>query len=239
MRTITKRLAFLLALLFLLLPPGTAWANAAEPPSITIITKSPPDDLGLTLFIGERPLETRRVDKTPETYYSFYYAGMHAEGDYVLQIERGDTTQLIPIEKPPGHYNNIYTLDVETGSLQEGRSLLRDAKYIALRVLLTLLLEALVFYLFGFRTRRSWIWFFSINLITQGLLNAYLTSRSLLGGYIILALVFGELLVFLAECISFLALVREKRKCIIVLYVILANTLSLFAGGWLISNLPI
>jgi hypothetical protein len=110
---------------------------------------------------------------------------------------------------------------------------------VSLRIALTLLIEGIVFWLFGFRNKRSWIVFLAINLITQGALNIWLNGFLPLGSYLVVSLVFGEILVFIAEIIVFLALVKEHRHRRTLLYVSTANFLSLFAGGYIITVLPI
>ena len=236
----TRHLALLLATLLLLFAAAPAClANAAEPPSITIITQNPPEDLELTLTIGDQTLETRTVDKVLETYYSFYYVGMHTKGDYRITMTLGEEKSMLLLDTPPQRYNNIYTLDWEKGTLKSGKAPLRDVKMVSIRVLATLLIEAFVFLLFGFREYRSWTLFVFINLITQGALNVFLNRQSLLGGYIIFGLIFGEIFVYLAETGAFLRLVKEKSRLRTVLYVLVANTASLLAGIWLIGRLPL
>jgi hypothetical protein len=110
---------------------------------------------------------------------------------------------------------------------------------VSLRIILTLIIEAIVFWLFGFRNKRSWIVFLIINLITQGALNIWLNGAAPLVSYLIFTLIFGEMLVFIAEIIVFLVLIKEHRPMRTLLFVITANFLSLFAGGYIITVLPI
>ena len=96
-----------------------------------------------------------------------------------------------------------------------------------------------MFYLFGYRRKESWLIFLIINLLTQGVLNIWLNgSFTPLDSYIIFSLVFGEILVLIIEMIAFLILVKEHHRLRIALYVIIANLLSLIAGGYLITVLP-
>ena len=85
----------------------------------------------------------------------------------------------------------------------------------------------------------SWIMFLLINLLTQGALNIWLDGFNPLDGYLIAVLIFGEFLVFIVEIAAFLLLVKEHRGLRTVLYVLLANLLSLIVGGYVITILPI
>jgi hypothetical protein len=59
-----------------------------------------------------------------------------------------------------------------------------------------------------------------------------------LQGYIIFGLVFAEIFIIIFELIAFLAAIKEYRWRT-VFHVIIANLLSLFAGGYIITVLPI
>jgi hypothetical protein len=115
----------------------------------------------------------------------------------------------------------------------------RSILLVSMRIILTLAIEAIIFRLFGFRNKKSWIAFLIINLITQGALNIWLNGFAPLASYLVFTLIFGEILVFIAEIIAFSALIKEHRRWRILLYVITANLLSLFAGGYMITVLPI
>lgn len=121
----------------------------------------------------------------------------------------------------------------------EGKQLSRSVVLVTLRIVLTLTIEAFVFYLLGYRHKKSWIAFLIINIITQGALNIWLNSFTPIGSYIILSLIFGEVFVFIIEIIGFLIFVKEHRWIRTLLYVLTANFISLIAGGYMITTLPI
>ena len=82
--------------------------------------------------------------------------------------------------------------------------------------------------------------FFAINLVTQGVLNIWLNGgNAFLAPYLVLALFIGEAFVFGAEMIAFPMLLKEHNKGRIITYVFIANALSLVAGGYIISVLPV
>ena len=140
-------------------------------------------------------------------------------------------------------YNNVYTLDLDSRTLTVGELPSRNIMLVTVRVLLTLLLEGLVFFLFGYRQKISWIIFLAVNLITQGALFICLNSLSstpLTGVfYIIMVMIFAEILIFVIEMIVFLVFIKEHRRLRTAGYVLTANLLSLFLGGYLITALPL
>jgi hypothetical protein len=184
-------------------------------------------------------IESRKNEKMLETTFSFH--SYHFEKDEIYQflvVSNGETI-VVPIDTPLNGYNNLYTLDLKTHTLTQGRAPYKNILYIALRVIFTLIIEGIIFFAFGFREKRSWVIFLALNLITQGALNIWLNSMFPSNGYIIFALVIGEFFVFLAELIGFTALVQEQKRLKTAAYVILANLFSLVAGGYLITLLPL
>lgn len=114
-----------------------------------------------------------------------------------------------------------------------------------LYVLLTLLLEGLIFYLFGFRKKISWVAFVFINLITQALLHIWIDSPNLFDSIrfsqdeLIFCLISGEIFVFLFEAVAFGIFVKEKNISNRTIYALVANLFSLVLGGFILSFIPI
>ena len=233
-----KLLIFLLpVLLVLFASPHICYANAPAPPEIVIIVRNAPDDLRIN--IGPDNTEFHRTDKVIESYYSLYSYDLKST-DYTLTVTSTAGTFEIELGDPPQKYNNVYSLDLENRTLVPGKSLSVSITLIALRIIVTLVIEAIVFYLFGYRKKRSWLVFLITNLLTQGALNIWLNvTTTPLESYIIFPLILGELLVFAVEMAGFLVFVKEHRRWRTALYVIVANLLSLFAGGYLITVLPV
>jgi hypothetical protein len=233
-------LILLLTGVFISLVPAIASANSAEPPSLVILVNNPPKDLYVTL-VSEGNQKDAKVHRVAwETYYIFYKRDLQAGDMYTFRITvRGESFEA-SIPALPKQYNNVYTLDLSERGLTPGVYPLRSFLLVALRLLLTLLIEGAVFWLFRYRDKSSWLVFLIINLITQGILNIWLNSGdSLLPAYLLLALIFGELFVFTFELVTFPVLIKEQKKGRTILYVLLANILSLIAGGYAISLLPV
>ncbi|MDD4873831.1 MAG: hypothetical protein PHE15_02500 [Dehalococcoidales bacterium] len=222
------------------IPTSVCLANSAEPPSIVIIVPNAPDDLEIT--IGEENIKAGRTEnKLIETYFTFYSYQLKAT-EYTLNFTTGDETFEIKLDTPLEKYNNIFTLDITNRTLTPGTLLSRSIILWSIRIFLTLLIEAAVFYEFGYRQKRSWAVFLGTNLITQTALYIWLSGFALpLTGsfYLIFDLIIGEFFVFIVEMIAFLILVNEHSRWRTTLYVIIANLLSLIAGGYLIALLPV
>lgn len=234
-----KFIITLLILIMILFISNISWANSAEPPSILIIVSNAPEDLDIFIGDGEHSIKANKSSKSFETYYTFYSMELQQIVDYTITVTTGSMQYEIDFDKPLHTYNNIYTLDLEDQSLTEGKLLSRSILLISTRIILTLIIEAIVFWVFGFRSRRSWVVFLIMNLATQGILNILLNDNSPIHTYLFIGLIFGEIIILIAELISFIALIKEHSRLKRILYVITANFLSLVVGGYLITVLPI
>lgn len=107
---------------------------------------------------------------------------------------------------------------------------------IALRVILTLIIEGVVLYAFGFRQKRTYLVFLIVNLLTQGFLNYSFTGPNLSYIWWVKYIVI-EICIVAVELILFELFIKEKGPK--VNFVLVANLLSLLVGGYVISSLPI
>lgn len=230
--------SFLIILMLLAFSP-CCFANSAEPPSIVIIAANTTDDVEIGIYADNTYLKASTREKGIEKYYIFYSGDLRTAANYNLKVKTNESVFEVPINAPIKTYNNFFTLDLKNRTLVPGKLLSRSLFLVALRLTMTIAIEGLIFYLMGYRGKRSWIAFFAINMITQGALNIWLNSFSPLAGYVIVSLIFGEFFVFILEIITFLVFLREHRWWRTLLFVILANMLSLLAGGYAISILPI
>ncbi|MCC8129321.1 MAG: hypothetical protein LIO51_05230 [Clostridiales bacterium] len=249
-----NRMSLFMASLALLLPllALPAWGNSAEPPCFTILVIDPPEDLTVTLISpdneSQEPLELTRDDRAWESYYRFYYwqddseQAANAEGA-TLNVSYGGISFTLSLpDMTDQYYNNLLTLDVASQTLSEDAPAWRTPLLVALRVLSTLVIEGIVFFLFGFREGRSWLVFLVVNLATQLLLNwAIVGSYSTLTTYSYwwFLYVFGEVLVFAAEAVAFGALLKEKGRGRAVGCALTANAASMVLGGLLLTYLPV
>jgi len=226
---------FLIALMLSLVltvsvPLAVCYANSGPPPAIIIAVSGAPSDLKLSIGT-QTPV---REDKPFTSYFIFdrYDLQMSETG---LQVALPDKTFNLTISTNMT-YRNYFKLDLETQTLTRVESLPGTESVPALMIILTLLIEGGVFYLFGYRQWRSWQIFLGVNLVTQVALIAWLgQSTSFIDMYAIFGLIVGEIGVFIVELIAFGLLLRERGPIRRISYVMLANFLSLFVGGYIIS----
>ncbi len=243
-----KKHLLALALLALLLLPSPALANSMEPPFLTVLVSQPPDDLSMTLQFSDgsqsKPILLEKSSKGWEAYYRFFNSSLlddfyeSVKKDAVLTVSYGggDSFQL-SLSPDDFGYNSLVTLDLDTRNLTSGQPIWRIPLLVAIRVVSTLLIEGLVFFLFRYRERRSWLVFLSVNLITQTALNLSITGPLYTGWMI--SYVFGEVIVFIVEAFGFTLLLREFKKGRAALCAVAANAASLILGGVLLTYLPI
>ncbi|PHS32060.1 MAG: hypothetical protein COA82_09620 [Alkaliphilus sp.] len=214
--------------------------NAMAPPSIVIIVPNEPNNLELGIEWNEEYVKANRINKIVEAHYTFYLYSFRSTKKINLIIDTEDRTFQIPLDGDLKSHTNVFTLDLENQTLTMEKSLSRSATLVSIRVFLTLTIEALVFLIFGYRQKKSWIIFLVINLITQGFLNIWLAGFGpLTTGYVILALIFAEILILIVEMFTLLIFIKEHRRLRTALFVLLANLLSLIVGGYLITILPL
>lgn len=251
-----KVLCIIAAVVFCLAVPVGALANSAEPPCVTVLVLAPPGDLELTIeFDSAQDEEPQRLSGERllwEGYYRFYGRwNVDPEGltGAKLVVETGGESFALPID-PTGfaRYNNLITLDVGGRQLLYGQPWWRQPLLIFLRVSLTLVLEGLVFLIFGYRQKRSWLVFLLVNLVTQLGVNLCIycvaspTALEPYAALIYLGLLLYtpmEILVLAAEAIAFSRLLKEHRKRRAVGYAFVANLFSWALGGALLAVLPL
>lgn len=244
----TRKHRFFVLLLAVLIfcMPAIALANSAEPPGLIVAVANAPDDLALFIRFDDGQVPLRAQKKAWVTYYRFHYYDMIEAGisgdksvegaTLLVQVEGGEAEYALPDESF-SRYNNLVELDIKRGTLRLDQNPWRVPMLVVLRVVLTLLIEGAVFFLFGYRNRRTWVAFFICNLLTQTALNAMITGPEL--GYWFLVYAFMEILIFISESAALGIVVKEKKWGVTVLCTLLANALSLVLGGVLISYLPV
>ncbi|MEG0774218.1 hypothetical protein [Clostridium sp.] len=236
----TRKTLMLVMILFALVVsilPTTALANSAEPPSLVILVNYPPEDLTIECISNDDKKRSSAARVAWEGQYKFYLEKSY----YKFKVTTGGESFECNLDVPLKKYNNVVTLDLKSKKFTLGKYPFRSVILVSLRVLLTLLIEGIIFWLFKFRQKRSWLVFFAMNLVTQGLLNIALNNAdALTAGYsFIFTLIIGEIFVFAAEFIGFSIFIKEHKKSYTLNYVSTANFISLFLGGYIISVLPV
>ncbi|MCD4712712.1 MAG: hypothetical protein K8R73_05455 [Clostridiales bacterium] len=234
-----KRTLILLILCCMHLSQFISFGNSAQPPSIVIIVPDAPDDLMIGIEKDGEVIYAGVTDKILDKYYEFYYRQLPDSPEYIFSISYGSEFFEIKLGSVPEKYNNVYTLDLSEMALIPGKLKLRSAALVVIRVVMTLILEGLLFWFFAFRKKESWIAFLVINLMTQIALNIWITGFPINIGYSIFGLFFAEILIVIFEMALFFRLVREHSNSRKACFVIIANVVSFIAGGYMITLLPI
>jgi len=233
--------------MIILILSTTVYANSAEPPCLTVIVSFPPDDLNLSIRFADGnetdAILLKKEQKAWETYYRFFYGMANTSKasikDAILIVNSSEKSFEYPLPTSTfKQYNNLLTLDIKNENISVGQQPFRSALLIAMRVTLTLLIEGMIFFIFGYRKKSSWITFLCVNLFTQGALNILLSGPNLTS-YWIFGLAFYEIIIFIAEAILFAAILKEYKKGRAVTYALVANIISLLLGCILISSLPV
>ncbi len=104
----------------------------------------------------------------------------------------------------------------------------------------TLLIEGALLLLYGYRSRRSWLVFLLVNLVTQGAFAAYLAATVLSHGVSGWSLLFyfpAEVVITVVESLLYRRLLTERSWERAVGYAIVANVCSATVGALLIDPL--
>lgn len=233
-----KRIGLILAVCLLLLPYAVM-GNSAEPPSFLIIVPWADDNLTVTVedsknnrILGERH------EKFSESYYLFYIGGGPGSEDFELLVKNEGVENRIPLPRVQS-YNNLYTLDTDTLTLSPGKMPFRTVLFTTIRVVLTLLIEGGILYLFGYRKKSTYAFFIVMNLVTQMVLAWYLYRQILDLNYLFtLGLLIVEIMILAVEALLFSLFVKEHRIARGLIFVLVANILSFSVGFMLLRHLP-
>lgn len=104
----------------------------------------------------------------------------------------------------------------------------------------TLLIEGVLLYVFGYRSKKSWRAFLLVNLVTQGGFAVFLAVTVLnhgVSGWSLLFYIPIELIITVVELLAYRRLLTEKSRWRAVGYAVAANVCSAVVGLWLIDPL--
>lgn len=186
------------------------------------------------------------------TYYVVYMWRMHVYEDHMVEEDitirvRSPNMETYELTIPPDSlngYQSVLTLDVNQKEIHPARSNLRTMIMVINRLIITLILESVVFFLFQYRNRRSWICFLLINITTQLLLSLFLLHSSWITHFYIRSIdmaviLVAEVFIVFIEVVTCLLCIREHRKRRVILCVILSNMISYMIGSAFLMHLPI
>lgn len=230
----------IILLAVLMIFPVCALANSAEPPGLIVIMKNAPSDIEAEV-VSEETRNLEKILRFNEEYFSIYFEYPRDNVDEVTLRFTADKSFDISIPAAATTaYNSVVTVDYARETFAGGKLLSRSIFLVGMRVLLTLIIEGVVLFLFGFRERRSWLVFLCMNLVTQGWLNLIINTSSPLGTYGgDFLLMLAEILIMLVEIFIFAFAANEESRHRRVFFVIAANLCSWFFGSMAIQHLPI
>ena len=105
----------------------------------------------------------------------------------------------------------------------------------------TLIVEGLLLWAFGFRSRRDWLVFLLVNLVTQAGLHLWIAADLVTAGshpLYYLVLLVAEIPILLAELAAYVFLLQEHTRARRALYALCANAAS-YAVGYLPLHLAV
>ena len=105
----------------------------------------------------------------------------------------------------------------------------------------TLIVEGLLLWAFGFRSRRDWLVFLLVNLVTQAGLHLWIAGDLIAAGshpLYYLVLLVAEIPILLAELAAYVFLLQEHTRARRALYALCANAAS-YAVGYLPLHLAV
>lgn len=220
------------AFIFTAVFSAPVFANAAAPPSFTLVVLNAPDDI--EIYLGDGSEKAYKEFSLSDSIFRFYknqpYSFITVEAD-------GRKTTLELPEEIVSRYEKYAVLDYKTMELSAGQPWWRAPLLIFLRVSFTLIIEGIIFLLFGFRARRDIAVFLTINIITQAALNIIILSETNTC-FLTVELIFLEFLIFIIESVAYCLFFTERSKDERVVFSLIANFASLIIGGAAIFLLP-
>lgn len=259
MKAIRRIQALLLAAaLFMLVPAASAYAAGSRyhPPAVTFVVMNAPKDLSLTLKLikeGEpvyAKLDTER--RAWESYYRLYrdavwkidrwYGNQYDLKDAVLIVESGGTEKTIPVpseQLSERELNDYLVLDLKRGSLSFGLPFWRAPLLILMRMAVTILAECLIFYLYGYRMRRSWKIFLAVNLVTSLALNIMIRNWLNVNQQYFLGYAYALLLLPVGEIVAYVLLLDEQSRDRCINCTLWGNIASALLHIVMVTTLPL
>jgi len=229
-----KLVAVITALAAIIMLASPAFANSAEPPTISVIVYDAPYDLDVKLRLENGEVEITPMKRNNQDYVFKFY-GANSKYEAILVTTGGESFEVACSENDYG-YHAVVVLNLDDRTLTAGEPAIREVPLVALRFALTLIIEGGIFFLFGYRQKRSWIIFAVTNIFTQCVMNFAFLGLNL--GYMwVLVFFIWEFLIWLSETTVYVWSLREKNPIIAAAYALTANLASLIIGGILIGML--
>ncbi len=244
----------LLAALLVLSVPAFAAMPRYFAPILTVLTYHAPADLTVTVRIqsdeGTIPVRLGAERRAWEWQHRLYRADVGQikawfgnnkdlkDAELVFEGNGETKTIVIPDEMLTVRGAEDYvTMDWRTGQLTAGVPRSRAALLYCMWVGIALLIEGVVFYLYGFRERKSWLVFTLINLVTQGAQHALAAGLNLTP-YVRVFYICSIPALVVIEMVAFVLLVDEISRDRSISFAVVANLVCQVALAALVYVLP-
>ena len=181
-----------------------------------------------------------------DAFTAAYSAGRQKDGSWVFRrdgfsrpfrvaVATKDNAQAAETPYTPGSTFVNIVYDWETNTVRETTPPpLRFLARLASTLIPTLIIEGLVFWLFGFRQRRSWLVFLAVNVATQTVMHLIFAWNIPIAGshplYYALLFVPSEVVICMVESAAYALLLTEHDRPRRVKYAVLANITSAVLG---------
>ena len=132
----------------------------------------------------------------------------------------------------------IMTLDLKQGTLVYGEPGWRAPLSVAGRVVLTLVLEGAVFFLFGMRDKLSWIGFFILNLIIHSFLSGFMAHPIEVKGDFFMLIFYMVGVILIEAAIYYFAFKELELSPKALLLALTANLIGFSLGSWIMPIFP-
>ena len=174
-------------------------------------------------FLGNMSRDLRGVNEYRWGYYppDEFKIAVYCPEDETFRLSG-------PLERDA--FDSYFLVDYSAPDLnaREDPQLLITFLYFLLRVVLTIIIEFIIGQIMGYRSKGERRTIIIVNLITQVLLNAFLSFMDYYGGGMVWLIMFplGELAVFIIELVIYMIAMRRKSKLRTFFYTLIANVIS-------------
>ncbi len=224
-----------------LLPQVSRAIPPPKYPSIEILVVNAPRDLSIQFQVNEKWINADVFKRAWETYFfclgdTPIYANPNMNLSSIRVVYADKYFEIsLPIDSWDGEF--LYTLNLHTGSLIEGDYPGRTLLLICIRLIGLLSLKSVLFYILGFRTRKSWMSFLKPHLITQLLVASLFTLYNVGMAFLYMLTSFILFLLLIRQDII-LSELSEKPMKYRIQFIIVSKIISVGLLIWTAQFLP-
>ena len=181
-------------------------------------TYYPPESFKILLYYPESDKFISSGIYESYAFDSYYTVNM--EGIDIQTVKQGESKSVLSAEKS-------YDYTLETVSLIG-------------RIIVTIAIETAIALAFSYRKKREFTVIFTVNVITQILLNIALNVENFKAGYMAFTAyyIFFEIIIFVSEAVIYSVILKDKGKTRNILYALVSNGVSFGAGLILAHVIP-